>query len=217
MRAVLLALSIVLWLSGCAANTSGADVVYELKLQANGVPASARYLEPQVSVFASTWKAAEPIQTADLSGLMKRDPVTVLLVVDSGEAGSRVAAAARLLDENKQLVAVGGGQLALYRDSTLPISLVEVSDARRQSLQLAKVVPSASSSGRTVTLYGWGFSPEATIELGGQPVTDKQWMSSVEWVVKVPSGISAGPVEIKISNPGGTSDTRADLFSVSSF
>ena len=215
MRAALVALSFVLWLSGCASSTSGLDFVYELKLQASGVPAAARFLEPQVSVFTSAWKAAAPIQTADLSGLMKRDPVTVLLVVNSFEVGNRVSAAARLLDENKQLVAVGGGQLALDRDATLPISLVAVSDARRQAIQLAKVVPSASASGRTVTLYGWGFSPDATIEIGGQLVTDKQWMSSVEWVVKVPSGIAAGPVSIKITNPGETTDIRADLLSVS--
>lgn len=71
------------------------------------MPASAKYIEPQVSVLDSEWRAAAAIVPADLATLTKRDPVTVLLRVSAYDSGQRVAVAARLLDASNQLLAVG--------------------------------------------------------------------------------------------------------------
>ncbi len=123
-------------LGGCSADAADADLVYQLRLQASGVPIAGRYIEPQVSVLGTEWRAAEAIAPADLSMLTKRDPVTVLLRVSAFDSGQRVSAAARVLDENNQLLAVGGAQLALTKDSTLPIALVEAKDSRRRGFSL---------------------------------------------------------------------------------
>ncbi|MBP8196446.1 MAG: IPT/TIG domain-containing protein [Deltaproteobacteria bacterium] len=205
---------VVFVLGGCSGETSGAELIYQLRLQASGVPASAKYIEPQVSVLDSEWRAAAAIVPADLATLTKRDPVTVLLRVSAYDSGQRVAVAARLLDASNQLLAVGGGQLALTRDATLPVSLVETPDARHLALQLARAVPSKLVAGRVTTLYGWGFSPNVQVDIGPQRATQVQWMSSVELVVTVPQGLVAGPVTVGVQNPGGEKDSRADLASV---
>ena len=205
---------LVFVLGGCAGETSGAELIYQLRLQASGVPASAKYIEPQVSVLDSEWRAAAAIVPADLATLTKRDPVTVLLRVSAYDSGQRVAVAARLLDASNQLLAVGGGQLALTRDATLPVSLVETVDARHLALQLARAVPSKLVAGRVTTLYGWGFLPNVQVDIGPQRATQVQWMSSVELVVTVPQGLVAGPVTVGVQNPGGEKDSRADLASV---
>lgn len=205
---------VVFVLGGCSGETSGAELIYQLRLQASGVPASAKYIEPQVSVLDSEWRAAAAIVPADLATLTKRDPVTVLLRVSAYDSGQRVAVAARLLDASNQLLAVGGGQLALTRDATLPVSLVETPDARHLALQLARAVPSKLVAGRVTTLYGWGFLPNVQVDIGPQRATQVQWMSSVELVVTVPQGLVAGPVTVGVQNPGGEKDSRADLASV---
>jgi hypothetical protein len=188
--------------------------VYLLKLQASGVPAAAKFIAPQVAVLDTEWRMAAAIVPADLSTLTKRDPVTVALRVSAEDSGQRVAVGARLWDANSQLVAVGGGQLALTRDSTLPISLVEVKDSRLLPLQVSLAVPAKLSAGRVTTLYGWGFSPTAQVEIGGQKASAVQWMSSVELVVTVPAGLPLGPVAVAVQNPGGVSDIRSDLATV---
>ena len=199
---------------GCSAN-SAADLGYlMLRLQAQGVPARAMLLEPQVSVLSNEWKSADAIAPADLSMLTKRDPVTVILRVPVQDAGQRVAAAVRVLDENKQMLAVGGAQLALMRDSSLPVAMVDAPDARNQSLQLAKVVPSKIASGKVVTLYGWGFLSTDEVTVGGQKAPSVQWQSSVELVVTMPQALVLGPTTITVSHLAGSSDTRSDLATV---
>lgn len=205
---------VFLGLCGCSANSADLGLVYQLRLQASGVPTAAKFIEPQVSVLEAEWRAAAAILPADLSMLTKRDPVTVLLRVSAIDSGQRVAAAARVLDENHQLLAVGGGQLALTKDSTLPIALVEVKDPRNQALQLSLAVPSAVTGGRFITLYGWGFSPTAQVTFGSQRAAAVQWLSSVEMVVTVPQGLPLGPVTLTVQNPGGLSDARSDLATV---
>ena len=44
---------VVFVLGGCSGEASGAELIYQLRLQASGVPASAKYIEPQVSVLDS--------------------------------------------------------------------------------------------------------------------------------------------------------------------
>jgi hypothetical protein len=185
-----------------------------LRLQAQGVPASATLLEPQVSVLSNEWNSADAIAPADLSMLTKRDPVTVILRVPVQDAGQRVAAAVRVLDENQQMLAVGGAQLALTKDSTLPVALVDAPDARKQALLLAKVVPSQIASGKVVTLYGWGFAATDEVTVGGQKAPSVQWQSSVELVVTMPQALVLGPAMITVSHVGGSSDTRSDLATV---
>ncbi len=199
-------------LGGCGSSyLAGADLVYQLRLQASGVPLAGRYIEPQVSVLGSEWRGAEAIPPADLAMLTKRDPVTILLRVSAADSGQRVAAAARVLDENNKLLAVGGAQLALNKDSTLPVLMVETKDNRNQALQLSLAVPAKVTAGRVTTLYGWGFSPSATVTFGGQTAPVVQWMSSVELVVTVPQGLPLGPVTVIVTNPGGVSDSRTDI------
>ncbi|MBL8633156.1 MAG: IPT/TIG domain-containing protein [Myxococcales bacterium] len=215
MRNARLGLLLAGWLSfGCGANSAADLGFFVLRLQAQGVPTNATLLEPQVSVLSDGWNSAASIAPADLSMLTKRDPVTVILRVPVQDAGQRVAAAVRVLDDKKQMLAVGGAQLALTRDSTLPVALVESIDARSQALQLAKVVPSQLTSGKVVTLYGWGFAASDEVTVGGQKVQSVQWQSSVELVVTMPQSLARGPATITVSHVGGSSDTRTDLATV---
>jgi len=212
MRYLLLCVGLVaIAMGGCSSDSAGANLVYQLRLQASGVPLAGKYIEPQVSVLDSEWRGADAIPPADLSMLTKREPVTVLLRVSALDSGQRVAAAARVLDENNQLLAVGGAQLALNKDSTLPVLLVETKDNRHQALQLSLAVPAKVTAGRVTTLYGWGFSPSAAVTVGGQLSPSVQWMSSAELVVTVPQGLPLGPVTVTVTNPGGASDSRTDL------
>jgi len=202
-----------LWLLafGCAGSNQAESAYFQIKVQATGVPQTATTLEPQVFVLDTKWVAAQPISPEDLTKLTKRDPVSVLLRVQVGDAGERVAVSLRLEDEKKQLVAVGGNQIALARDFLLPVALIDVSDARHKELQVSKATPSTVVSGRTTTLYGWGFSPTAKTSIAGIAANEVQWMSSVELLVKVPDGIPQGPLSVKIDNLDGRSDERSDL------
>lgn len=209
------ALTLASLLGGCSASDlAGYDIAYQLKLLANQVPATAMWIEPQVWVedpYTAKWKSSAPIKAASLANLTKRDSVSVLLNVRPSDAGDRVAPAARLLDDKLNLVGVGGGQLALSKDTSYAVTVVEVSDSRQLPLQVAKFEPASAPSGRNVTMYGWGFSPEAGIQMAGIPVTEKQWLSSVEMVVRVPAGVPTGAIEVQVRNPDGTLDIRQDL------
>lgn len=214
MKRAFLGLVLAASVVGCAGDLAGAQLVYQLKLQSSPVPATAMFVEPQVWVedpYSTKWKASSPIAAASLAGLTKRDQVSLLLRVSSADVASRVAPVTRFFDDKQQLVAVGGGQLALFNDAVYSITLVEVSDARLLPLQVAKFAPASALAGRTVTMYGWGFSPEAAISIGGQSVTDKQWLSPVEMVVRIPNAVAAGPLEVTVQNPDGTRDFRTDL------
>ncbi len=215
MQRARLGLLLALWLgSGCGADSAANLGFFVLRVQAQGVPTSATLLEPQVSVLSDGWHSASSIAPANLSMLTKRDPVTVILRVPVEDSGQRVAAAVRVLDDKMQMLAVGGAQLALTRDSTLPVALVDAVDARSQELQLSKVVPSLLSGGKVVTLYGWGFAATDEVTVSGQKVQSVQWQSSVELVVTMPQSLARGSATISVRHVGGASDTRTDLATV---
>lgn len=198
-------------LLGCGASQEAPTVYYEIKVEAKNVPQTAVELQPQVYRMSLDWVAARPMATLDLTGLSNRETASLLLRVKADDAGERIAVSVRLNDDRKQLVAVGGGQLALWQTTTLPLSLVPVSDARQKDLQLAKVVPQNLSSGRTFTLYGFGFSPGAQIRVSGQKTDVVSWLSSAELVARLPEGVASGPATIVINNPSGETDERNDL------
>jgi hypothetical protein len=68
-----------------------------------------------------------------------------------------------------------------------------------------------TAGGELLTLTGWGFTPDATVQIGsGEPTVT--YVSASELQVQTPAHVGLGLTPITVNNPDGGSDTRNDLF-----
>lgn len=84
------------------------------------------------------------------------------------------------------------------------------------AVTLANILPATglAAGGNTVTLYGTGFAPGATVTFGAIAATGVQILSTTQLTAVVPaSGGVLGPVAVTVRNPDGSSASRGDLYS----
>lgn len=76
------------------------------------------------------------------------------------------------------------------------------------------VNPAEGPPGAAVKVLGANFDPAATATLGGSPLTDLTVRGPVLIEATVPAGLSAGPLDLVVTNPDGQSVTLPAAYTV---
>jgi hypothetical protein len=97
----------------------------------------------------------------------------------------------------------------VYLITNAGLTIVQFANA---PLALGSVAPGAGSAGTTVTLSGSGFQVATTVTVGGTAATST-FVNANTLQVVIPS-VSAGPVQIAVSNPSGNSYSLDNAFTV---
>ncbi|MBK7761219.1 MAG: IPT/TIG domain-containing protein [Deltaproteobacteria bacterium] len=76
------------------------------------------------------------------------------------------------------------------------------------------VTPTEGPPGAQVKVLGANFDPAATATLGGAPLTSLTVRGPVLIEANVPDGLSAGPLDLVVTNPDGQSVSLAGAYTV---
>lgn len=207
--------------AGCAGDSlANGENPVQLAIDITALPASAQTIETAVALKRRDgWQFGGGVPLGDLSAFEKRDAVLINLVLPSEALYEDVSIGVRVQDAGGKLVALGSAQTKGYRQRAALVAR-QFSDPRSTRPMLVQVEPSPISRARVtdntvaITVYGWGFQPNAKVQVDGMERTF-DWESSAQLLVKVPKdSLTNSTATITVTNPDQASDTRSDLISV---
>lgn len=207
--------------AGCAGDSLGSDLSpVPLAVDITDLPASARTIETAVALKRREgWQLGGGVPVGDLSAFEKREAVLINLILPSEALYTDVSIGVRVQDEAGKLVALGSTQTKGYQQRAALVAR-EFSDSRSTKPMLVQVQPSPirrarlTSDTAEITVYGWGFQPDAKVQLDGKEQAF-EWQSAAQLLVKVPKdSLTSSTATLTVTNPDQSTDTRGDLISV---
>lgn len=207
--------------AGCASDSLGSDMSpVQLAVDITALPTSARTIETAVALKRRDgWQLGGGVPIGDLSPFEKRDAVLINLVLPTEALYEDVSIGVRVQDEAGKLVALGTTQIKGYQQRAALVAR-EFSDARSAKPMLVQVQPSPIVRARVLsdtaelTVYGWGFDPNAKVQVDGKEQAF-EWQSAAQLLLKVPKDrLANSTATLTVTNPDQSSDTRGDLISV---
>lgn len=208
--------------AGCAGDSLGSDQSpVQLAVDINALPASAQTIETAVALKRRDgWQLGEGVPLGDLSAFEKRDAVLINLLLPPEALYQDVSIGVRVQDAAGTLVALGTAQKIKGYQQRTSLVARPFTDPRSTKPMLVQVQPSpisralATSDPVEITVYGWGFQPNAKVQVDGKERAFV-WESTAQLLVMVPKdSLTNSTATITVTNPDQASDTRGDLISV---